>query len=128
MSDLLDRAWFTPLLNRIAEIAGVPAALAIGEHKACQKIHIPNHVDDDHWLVKLVGRTAAEALCEHYGSQNLTIPPVLVGSKRRRAKAIAEMNRRGYSLNEIAATLGIARSTVIDHRAKLKDEDQGSLF
>jgi hypothetical protein len=35
-----DRAWFSPLLNRIAEIAGARAALLLGRDRGCQTIYI----------------------------------------------------------------------------------------
>lgn len=133
-----DRAWMPPLLNRIADIAGERAAILIGTDRACRKIHIPNTVGPGHWLAELVGLEAAQKISAEFGSQNLVIPPALKGSKRRRAQAIAALNAQGLSLNDVAAMVGVARSTVIDHRFKGRhagqriadpsSDDQGSLF
>lgn len=125
---LSDRAWMPPLLNRIADVAGERAAILLGTEKACRKIHIPGRVGENHWLSELVGLAAAQKIVEHFGTQNLVIPPALAGSKRQRARAIAELSAQGLSLNEVAVMLGIARSTVIEHRSKLKKPDQGTLL
>lgn len=132
-SDGVDRPWMTPLLNRIAGIAGEKAAVILGHEKACRLIYIPNTVSEGHWLAELIGLEPARALAEHFGSQKLLIPPVLNGSKRQRADAIARLSAEGLSLNEVAAILGVARSTVIDHRAKAMratplEKKQGLLF
>lgn len=123
-----DRAWFSPLLNRIADVAGDRAALLLGREKACQLIYIPQRPAANHWLTKLVGREAALALGREFAGQKLLIPPALAGQKRRRAHAIAEMTDKGYSINSIAASLGVARSTVIDRRRYARREDEDSLF
>lgn len=134
MSELPDRAWMTPLLNRIADVAGDEAALKLGYEKACRQIYIPEIVTEDHWLAEMIGLDAARAMSEEFGGNHITMPPVLAGSKRARAKAIRELSEQGLSLNEVAAMVGVARSTVIEHRAKLgnrakpSNDDQGSLF
>lgn len=125
-----DRAWFSPLLNKIAEVAGDRAALILGREKACETIYIPRRVDPTHWLSKLLGEEAATALAKEFGPTRLEIPPALNGQKRKRRAAIAQMTDKGYSINKITRTLGVARSTVIDHRRRMRsdDDDQGSLF
>lgn len=134
MSDHPDRAWLTPLLNKIADAAGEDAAITLGRAKAGEEIYIPEKVTPVHWLSLLIGYDEAKRLVEAFGVQHLTIPPALAGAKRSRAVVIAEMVESGYSTNAIVRATGVARSTVMDHRAKLrarrppKDDPQGSLF
>ncbi|WP_292178262.1 helix-turn-helix domain-containing protein [Mesorhizobium sp.] len=125
-----DRAWFSPLLNKIAEVAGDRAALILGRDKACETIYIPRRVGPTHWLSKLIGEEAASAVASEFGPSKLEIPPALNGQKRKRRAAIAQMTDKGYSINRITRTLGVARSTVKDHRRRMRrdDDDQGSLF
>ncbi len=123
-----DRAWLSPLLNRIAAVAGERAALILGAEKACERIYIPERLEPDHWLIALVGAEPAAAIAAEFGGQKLDIPPALAGQKRQRQRAIAKMTERGRSINAIAKTLGIARSTVKDHRKRLRDDDQGTLL
>lgn len=127
---LSDRAWMTPLLNKIADVAGEDAAHAIGMAKAGQQIYIPERAKPDHWLCELVGQTAAEKISEVWGSKYIEIPPALGGDKKRRAETIARLIAEGYSINKIVQMTGVSRSTVKDHlrRRPVRDDRQFSLF
>jgi hypothetical protein len=127
-----DRAWFSPQLNRIAEVAGDRAALVLGREKACQLIYIPRKPRAGGWLAKLIGMDAATKLAADFGGSQILIPPALIGEKRKRGAAIAQLTDKGYSINQTAQATGVARSTVIEHRARRRGRDddgnQGSLF
>lgn len=132
-----DRAWMTPLLNRIADVAGERAALVLATEKAGQLIYIPSRLTAEHWLSTLIGPESAVALVSVYGARYITIPPVMVGDKRRRARVLADLIARGYSINRIVALTGVSRSTVIEHRARrpgvqdepdAEDAEQPDLF
>lgn len=122
----VDQAWLSPLLNRIADVAGIRAALLLGREKACQTVYIPHRFGPKHWLPQLIGPDAALKLAGEFGGAKILIPPALAGQKRRRQRAIAEMTRKGYSINQTASSLGVARSTVNEHRRRLRDDDEGS--
>lgn len=131
-----DRAWMTPLLNRIANAAGERAALILGREKAGQEFYIPKAVEPDHWLAQLVGLREARAIAAIFGDRNMVLPPGLGGAKRKRASILAEMIDKGYTVNQITAATGVARSTVYDHRRgkdhprrkPAKDDPQGTLL
>lgn len=126
---LSDRAYMTPLLNRIADVAGERAALVLGREKAGERISIPNTMGADHWLAKLIGLDAALAMSASFGSQKIDIPPALGGDKRRRAVTIAQMIDKGYSINTIVRLTGVSRSTVKEHlKRQPRDDGQGTLF
>lgn len=131
--DHADRPWLSPLLNRIADVAGERAALILGRERACQQIFVPKHFKTDHWLPDLIGEEPARRLIAAFGGEAIVIPPALAGQMRRRRMAIAEMTRKGYSINHTTRALGISRSTVKNHRRRIKvisddDSDQGELF
>ncbi|MEH3091996.1 MAG: helix-turn-helix domain-containing protein [Agrobacterium cavarae] len=129
MTDLPDRAYMTPLLNRIADVAGESAAMILGREKAGQQIYIPKTLPADHWLIGLVGVEPATAIAKAFGTQRIDVPPALGGDKRRRAVAIAELLDKGYSINQIVRLTGFSRSTVKEHiRRRPRDDRQGSLF
>nr|WP_298099731.1 hypothetical protein [uncultured Shinella sp.] len=123
-----DRAWMTPLLNQIADVAGERAALLLGTEKAGLQIYIPDRVPDDHWLAKLIGKDAARAIAAKWGTQHITIPVAMNGDRRKRATLIAQLIEKGYSNNAIVQMTGVSRRTVIEHRSKRQDDRQGSLF
>lgn len=125
---LPDRAWMTPLLNRIADVAGERAALLLGREKAGQQIYIPDRIPSGHWLSELVGEEAATAIAEKWGTQHMVIPAALNGDKRRRSATIASMIEKGYSNNEIVRLTGVSFRTVTNHRQRYVDDRQGELF
>lgn len=128
MHDLPDRAYMTPLLNRIADVAGERAAIILGREKAGLQIYIPEKATPDHWLTELVGIDAATAIAGVWGSKHIVVPPSMNGDKRRRAVTIAELIEKGYSNNQIVQLTGVSRRTVIEHRRKQPDDRQASLF
>ena len=123
-----ERVWFTPLLNRIADAAGERAALILGREKAGQQIYIPKKVPESHWLAQLIGLEPARQLADKLGDEKIVLPRSLDGQKRDRARAIAELRGKGYSLNKIVQMTGLARNTVRAHLDRLKDDRQGTLF
>lgn len=130
-SDGLDRAYMTPLLNRIADVAGVRAAMTLGRERAGQQIYIPEKAAPDHWLSELVGLDAAQAIAAKWGSKHMVIPAALAGEKIRRAATIAELLDKDYSINDIVRKTGVSFNTVRNHAKKKKkrlDDRQGELF
>lgn len=125
---LPDRAWFTPLLNRIADVAGERAALILGREKAGERIYIPDEMTPDHWLAELIGFDAASAMVPQFGSQKIVIPISLSGDKRRRAAVLAELLDKGYSINTIVRMTGLSRNTVRDHARRHSSRTQLPLF
>lgn len=128
-SVLSDRAWFTPLLNRIADVAGERAAMILGVEKSGQQIYIPEKMAEDHWLARMIGLEPAAKMSVVWGSKHIDIPPALGGDRKRRASTIAQLLDKGYSINRIVQVTGVSRSTVREHSKKRpKDDGQGSLF
>lgn len=130
MSDLNDRAWLTPKLNKIADVAGVRAAITLGTEMAGQEIYIPNTVNREHWLAKLVGLDEARAIAEVFGGHMISLPASLGGMRRKVTETLIRMIEEGRSVNQITRATGVCRATVYNHRSKVSDKDdpQGSLF
>lgn len=122
------------LLQEIAEVAGLDAAMAIAAAKGGIRAHFPARADDEHWLTRAVGREAADKLCTHFcvnhrGGVTLQVP---LGPRnfyslaRRRA---VEMAAEGHSIAGTARSLGVTTRAVEKWRAKNKaDPRQGRLF
>ncbi|MBY6244182.1 helix-turn-helix domain-containing protein [Methylosinus sp. Sm6] len=123
------------LLREIADVAGLPAALAIAEEKGGARVHFPARASEAHWLVRLIGREAADKLCEHFrtaqgGARELVPlgPRNFYAQARRKAARLAE---EGCSREEVARRLGVHIRTVQRYRARGRDEGdsrQGRLF
>ena len=76
------------ILGEIADVAGIPAALAIADEVGGTRINIPARAGDDHWLVKTVGREAAETV--ELDSEQAVAETVLTTGESGRAPAGAD--------------------------------------
>ena len=100
----------------IARFAGIQAALSLAQKYGGQRIYIPAAPPDDHELVRLLGRAAADTLADYYGPGSLDMPR---GPKAGNGSLAAESQRltaEGLSANQIAARLHLTRRTVFNHR------------
>jgi hypothetical protein len=130
------RYYLTGALAEIAEVAGLPAALAVAERYGGSRLYVPKRAPDSHELVQLVGRDAADAICRFYGGLDRGGEPITIplGPRRfyARARAAAEkMRAEGKSVAEVTRALGVARSSVFawtQESADGGDDKQGSLF
>lgn len=131
-----DHDYLTGLLREIADIAGLPAALAIAECKGGIEAYFPAEVCDDHWLVKACGREAAAKICAHFcctgrGGMRLHVP---LGPHRHHARArrlVSKILREHGSKSKAARAAGVDISTVKRIKRRLRDvegDPQGSLF
>ena len=129
---MTERLHLPPLLNEIAEVAGVVAALAIAEARGGTRVHFPARAPDGHWLVALVGREAADKLCAHFrstqaGGCHVDVP---LGPKNFYAQA----RRRALEMRDEKSKAQIALELRVSERVVRKwfedrtDERQGSLF
>ncbi|WP_168460202.1 helix-turn-helix domain-containing protein [Xanthobacter sp.] len=133
------------LFDDIASVIGAGAALALFRARGGGRISIPARAPDGHWLVELIGRPAADALCDYFrqgtpgdsmrGAQ-LDLPrgptgvvgefaPTLARAKRVMAEALDQ----GASADEAARRAGLTRRTAYRMRKRSKgDPRQGDLF
>lgn len=133
------------LFDHIAAVIGAGAALVLFRARGGARITIPARAPDGHWLVELIGREAADALCDHYRQgtpsnsmrgAELDLPrgptgvmgefaPTLARARRVMAEALAA----GHSAEEAARQAGLTRRTAYRMRGRSKrDPRQGDLF
>jgi len=116
--------WLPPLLNTIADVAGLDAALAIADARGGSRVSFPKNLGGDHWLVQCVGNEAAALLCDHFrnsingGVVDIPVGPVSAANVVRRK--IDQMLRNDVSPDEIARTLRVHRTTVFRRKANLE--------
>lgn len=112
------------VIAEISRVAGPDAAWALVREWGGRNVYIPPKVDDDHWLVKLVGREAADAICSHYRDptsdgnlgRRLTIPMASTaqGNEAWR-KVLADPQ---LSLRDTAGMMGVTERAVSYRRRK----------
>jgi hypothetical protein len=127
------------VLAEIAELVGEAGALEIAARYGGTRLYFPSKADDEHWLVKCVGRNAADKICSHFEvdgrGQRIEIPLYVGGTWRQLVRAIAkrvhELDQAGASSTEIVRTVGVTQRSVHRHRARhrgKKDGKQGRLL
>lgn len=125
--------WLPPLLNRIADVAGMDAALRVAELRGGSQVYIPPKAAPDHWLTQAVGPEAAQHICDLFteglAGCHITIPVGPHSGANRTRAQVDEMLRQGISANEIARTAQVHRTTVFRRKLALRpDERQPDLF
>lgn len=121
------------IVATIADAAGMDAAWTIVRAKGGQQVFIPARPNQGHWLVKLVGMEAAQAICQRLSVNNRGDSHIIpLASKARRAEAYRHAVEAGQPPNQVAAALGVHRRTVFRNIAKVKGRTggkrQGDLF
>ena len=103
-------SWLPPLLNEIADVAGVEAALALADARGGSRVSIPAKAADTHWLVVTPGRDSADKTCEHfrsgYGGSVIDLPVGPSASANATRKKADQMIRDGVSADKIAQING----------------------
>lgn len=108
-----------PTLRRIAEVAGMTAAVQLAHDHGGTEIYIRKKLDGEHILVRSVGMRAAALILDALGAGALEVPmgPSCYG--RQLSRAIAARLAAGHSESQIARALGCHIRTVRRHRANL---------
>jgi hypothetical protein len=129
------------LLAEIAEVAGLDAALMLAERVGGTRVSIPARATPDHWLVELVGRKAADAICDQFrtlsaegreaGARHVVIPRGPAGCLTKARRRLAEELIAGTSAREAARRAGLSERAAFRMRARMRDEEnspQGRLL
>ncbi|MBK5958797.1 hypothetical protein CCR97_11330 [Rhodoplanes elegans] len=128
-------SWLPGLLAEIAEVAGLDAALALAAARGGTRVRIPAQADDDHWLVRCVGRKAADAICIHF-RQGSNRPrgvyvEVPLGRTANARRVMAQALARGASAAEAARAAGMTERSAYRMRRRahrLSDDRQARFF
>jgi hypothetical protein len=107
-------------LTVVVKAAGVDAALALIEKFGGSRVYIPVKPKDNHPIVRIGGRAAADAIADAYGSSVLIFPKR--GFEDRRLRVLSAL-RNGASVNEAVKASGLSFRQV----QRIKAELRGSL-
>ncbi|MEX0971504.1 MAG: hypothetical protein WD046_13785 [Paracoccaceae bacterium] len=128
MSDYLD-------LATLSEICGAGPALKLLAEKGGGRIYVPSQLPDDHWLVALLGSSAARALSAHvatgHGGAQVELSRGPAGRFTEYRAQLASEVAKGGSAVEIARRLRITERSVRRARRRQRaadDKRQGRLF
>lgn len=116
------------LLVEIAEVAGLEAAITLADRYGGNRVYIPRHSPDGHWLSLCVGRMAADHICAHFAHPSgieLELPRGPSMSRSAKQARLRRMIAQGLTSTEITQRLGITRRTVTRNRTSMYLEIDG---
>lgn len=96
------------VLDDVAEVIGLPAALKLSWHFRGQDIYVPKNLDRAPEIVEAIGREAAEQLADLYGGIRIAVPQ-RAGTRAMVLHLAADGTR---TRRQIAAELGIGERLV----------------
>jgi len=98
------------LLHSLVQLLGCDAVERLVTEFGGTRIWVPVRSAPEAKLTRVLGDSAACALCARYGGDYLQIPNTLNGGNIHRR--IAELHRQGCKINDIALAVGRSRRTV----------------
>lgn len=116
----------TGLLGRIADVAGVKAALALVEAYGGRELSLSARPTAA--LASVVGPEAAAAIVQEIGSGKVLIPMANLRGQRGRREAAARLLRAGAQIGEVAQAVDVHERTVYRLKKAGRDTRTGSLF
>ncbi|AUN95894.1 Mor transcription activator family protein [Pseudazoarcus pumilus] len=115
----------------LVEVVGMSAALAIVEARGGIRFYVPVRFDPDHWLSKLVGCEAAQALIDYAAGDEIEVPRCAAALAAARERLIAAEAESGRSRAELARAYGYTERGIrkLLRRAEAREEErQADLF
>jgi hypothetical protein len=112
------------MVRELIDLIGEEGYFQLGRAAGGAMFYVPRHWPDTHWVVRAIGREAADRLCEYYFGLPLVLPV-----REWRRFAFARMAAQGLSGDDIARALRLSRSSVYEGLARLRGSaDQPRLF
>ncbi len=101
----------SPTLNRLSDVIGVAAALALAERFGGGEIYVPLRIQADHPVAQCIGVEAAEKLAAAFGSgqsgARIDIPKGDDITRARRNRAIVAASETGVSKQALGRAHGL---------------------
>jgi Mor family transcriptional regulator len=113
-----------PTLRRIAEVAGVPAAVRLAEEYGGTRKYFPLNPAEGHELAEVLGLEAAVALAEHFGLEEVDVPRATAALRRLRDEEIQHRLACGDSTNTVARAFGVSWRHVYRIKARQPADDR----
>lgn len=121
-------------LGEIAEAAGVDAALALAKARGGTRIDIPARVSEGHWLIEVVGREAADLICEYFrtlsaehreaGARHIVIPRGPVAILKQARAQLEQALLAGSSPRAAARASGLSERTAFRVQKELRKKQK----
>lgn len=98
----LEQADLPQSLAEVVDAAGLAAALALVEHAGGTRVYVPVQLDDEHAIVRWLGKADAARLIATFGGDVLAVPRCLNAMRAVRDRQIRAQRKDGARVSELA--------------------------
>lgn len=99
-----------PVLQEVATLIGVPAALRLAEAFPGVPVYIPSKPHHGHYLSTIVGFDNLKKLADVYGQSHLKMPNITV--RKMKHQIVQELRAEGKSIRDAALATGFTTRRV----------------
>jgi hypothetical protein len=119
-----------PRLAALAALIGLPATLRLVEARGGTRIYVPDIANHDHWLARLLGLPALQALVAEHARDYLELDRAASALRAARDRQIIIDVREGASTASVALQCGLTQRQVFNilARTHVATDDQPDLF
>lgn len=117
------------LLQDLADIIGLDAALKLVKAFPGVSIYIPAHPHPDHFIAEIIGFDALCALSKVYTQETLRLPKLDAAERQIKHQVVAEMLDRNCSTRTVALATGYSARRIEQLRSsQLGSSPQSDFF
>lgn len=128
--DTLSMDDLPPRLAALAQRLGLAATLRLVEARGGTRVYVPETVNEEHWLARLLGREAMAALVTLHGREFVDIDRGAGALRAARDRHIVARSRAGQSSMTLALQYHLTQRQVFNilARAPTGNDAQSDLF
>jgi Mor family transcriptional regulator len=126
----IDTDLLPPILQNIVAGIGLPLTMKLVQARGGVRLYVPKlELEDDHYLVQLLGREAAEKLQSMFGGdEHFDLPKAERALRAVRDTEIRRRRIKGESVRSLALEYGLTERQIYAICDELMDDRQVSLF
>jgi Mor family transcriptional regulator len=127
---MIDTDLLPPILQDIVELIGLQPTMRLVETYGGVRLYVPKlELEDDHPLIRQIGREAAEKLQAMYGGEpHFDIPKAERALRAVRDARIRHLRSAGASTRTLALDNGLTERQIRTICGELEDDRQVGLF
>ncbi|MEW5905120.1 MAG: Mor transcription activator family protein [Pseudomonadota bacterium] len=118
------------ILQDIVELIGLPLTMTLVQARGGVRLYVPKlEMEDDHYLVQLLGREAAEKLQTMYGGdEHFDLPKAERAMLAVRDATIRRLRASGTSVRSLALEYGLTERQIYFICEDMVDDRQMGMF
>lgn len=123
----IEAADLPPRLAELAGVIGLAATLRLVEARGGTRVYVPEAANDDHWLMRLIGRGPFERLVAWRPREHVELDRAAGALRAARDRQILAEHQAGASSSALALQYGLTQRQIFNILARSSaDEDDAT--